>query len=77
MKEKTAKVIRIITIPPIEALIILLILYGIKRDEFGNMGNLLMVILFLSVIPVCSYPIASRKEYLFYGQAIVKKIEII
>ncbi|MGN0355510.1 MAG: hypothetical protein ACI4EI_10600 [Muricoprocola sp.] len=62
MKEKTAKVIRIITIPPIEALIMLLILYGIKRDEFGNMGNLLMVILFLSVIPVCSYPIASRKK---------------
>ena len=40
MKEKTAKVIRIITIPPIEALIMLLILYGNKRDEFGNMGNL-------------------------------------
>ncbi len=62
MKEKAAKIIRIITIPPIEALIMLLILYGIKRDEFGSMGNLLMVILFLSVIPVCSYPIASRKK---------------
>jgi hypothetical protein len=30
MKEKTAKVIRIITIPPIEALIMLLILYGVS-----------------------------------------------
>ena len=62
MKEKTAKIIRIITIPPIEALVMLLILYGSKQEEFGNMGNLLMVILFLTVIPVCSYPIASRKR---------------
>lgn len=61
MKEKIAKIIRIITIPPIEALVMLLILYGSKQEEFGNMGNLLMAILFLTVIPVCSYPIASRK----------------
>lgn len=62
MKEKIAKIIRIITIPPIEALVMLLILYGSKQEEFGNMGNLLMAILFLTVIPVCSYPIASRKR---------------
>lgn len=62
MKEKTAKIIRIITIPPIEALAMLLILYGIKQEEFGNLGNLLMAVLFLTVIPICSYPIASRKR---------------
>ena len=62
MKEKTAKIIRIITIPPIEALVMLLILYGSKQEEFGNMGNLLMAVLFLTVIPICSYPIASRKR---------------
>lgn len=62
MKEKTAKIIRIITIPPIEALAMLLILYGIKQEKFGNMENLLMAVLFLSVIPICSYPIASRKR---------------
>ena len=62
MKEKTAKIIRIITIPPIEALAMLLILYGIKRTEFGTPGELLMTILFLTIIPVCSYPIASRKK---------------
>lgn len=62
MKENTAKIIRIITIPPIEALVMLLILYGTKRTEFGNTGNLLMAILFLTVIPVCSYPVASRKK---------------
>lgn len=62
MKEKTAKIIRIITIPPIEALAMLLILYRLKQEEFGNLGNLLMAVLFLSVIPICSYPIASRKR---------------
>ena len=60
MKEKTAKIIRMITIPPIEALVMLLILYGLKREEFGTSGNLLMAILFLTVIPICSYPISSR-----------------
>lgn len=62
MKEKTAKIIRIITIPPIEALAMLLILYGMKRTEFGETGDLLMAILFLTIIPVCSYLIASRKK---------------
>ena len=62
MKEKTAKIIRVITIPPIEALAMLLILYGMKRTEFGKTGDLLMAILFLTVIPVCSYPVASRKK---------------
>ena len=62
MKEKTAKIIRMITIPPIEALVMLLLLYGLKRDEFRTLGNLLMAILFLTVIPICSYPIAAMKK---------------
>ena len=62
MKEKTAKIIRIITIPPIEVLVMLLILYGVKQEEFGPPGNLLMPILLLAVIPTCSYPVASLKK---------------
>ena len=62
MKEKTAKIIRIITIPPIEALVMLLILYGLKREEFGTLDNLFLAILFLTIIPIASYPIASRKK---------------
>ena len=62
MREKTAKIIRIITIPPIEVFVMLLILYGSRREEFGTSGNLMMAILFLSVIPICSYPIAARKK---------------
>lgn len=60
MKEKIAKIIRVITIPPMEALVMLLILYGAEKSEFGNMTNLLIVILFLTVIPICAYPIASK-----------------
>ena len=62
MKEKTAKIIRIITIPPIEALGMLLILYGLRRGEFGTLGDLLMAILFLTIIPIASYPVAARKK---------------
>lgn len=60
MKEKTAKIIRIITVPPVEALVMLLLLYGVKRADFGSAGNLLMAILFLAVIPACSYPLAAK-----------------
>ena len=38
MKEKTAKIIRIITIPPIEALAMLLILYRLKQEESADGG---------------------------------------
>lgn len=60
MKEKIAKIIRIITIPPIEAFVMLFILYWVKGIEFGNIKNLMVVILFLTVIPLCAYPIASK-----------------
>ena len=59
MKEKTARIIRIITIPPIEAMVMLLILYGFRKTEFGNAKNLLVVITFLTIIPLCAYPISS------------------
>lgn len=62
MKEKTAKIIRVITIPPVEVLVMLLILYGAKRTEFGNVGNLLMTVLLLPAIPACAYPVASRMK---------------
>ena len=62
MKEKTAKIIRIITVPPVEAFAMLLILYWAKQAEFGNKVSLLMAILFLAIIPVCSYPVASGRK---------------
>lgn len=62
MKEKIAKIIRTITIPPIEVLVMLLILYRVKGVEFGDKENLMMAVLFLTVIPICSYPLASRKK---------------
>ena len=62
MKEKIAKLIRIITIPPVEALVMLLILYGLKCEEFGTLDNLFLAILFLTIIPIASYPIAAMKK---------------
>lgn len=60
MKEKIAKIIRIITIPPVEVFAMLIILYEMKKMEFGNLGNLIIVVLLLSIIPVCAYPVASK-----------------
>lgn len=62
MKEKTAKIIRIVTIPPIEALVMLLILYGVRRTEFGNADGLLVSILFLALIPACAYPVSVKMK---------------
>lgn len=42
--------------------IAILILYGIKREEFGTLDNLFLAILFLTIIPICSYPIAIKKN---------------
>lgn len=60
LKEKTARIIRVITIPPLEVLIMLLLLYGNRRSEFGTRGNLLIVIFFLAIVPICAYPLAAR-----------------
>lgn len=60
MKEKIAKIIRTVTIPPMEAFVMLLILYHTKKIYFGNLRNLIFVILFLMIIPICAYPIASK-----------------
>ena len=60
MRDKTAKMIRVITIPPIEALAMLLILYGVRRTEFGDMNGLLLGILFLSAIPALAYPLSFK-----------------
>ena len=65
MKEKAARIIRTATVPPVEALLLLLILYQHQNAAFGDMGDLLLSILFLSVIPVLAYPTAallSREE---------------
>lgn len=57
-KEKTAKCIRTVTVPPVMVLILLLILYRLNTGVFNTPGELILSILFLSVIPLLAYPLS-------------------
>ena len=56
-KQHLAKFIRVITVPPIMALMLLIVLYLTKEEFFGNTTNLILAISFLVVLPFLAYPI--------------------
>lgn len=58
MKEKIAKAVRVITVPPVMALSLALIVYFGSPGIFTDRTELLATILFLSVVPVLAYPIS-------------------
>jgi hypothetical protein len=63
VKQKLAKVIRVITVAPIMALILLLVLFFTKEEFFGNSINLILAILFLAVFPILGYPLQPLIPY--------------
>jgi hypothetical protein len=56
MKEKIAKVVRVLSVPPVMALTLILIVYFTKPGVFANVAELLVTVFFLSVVPVLAYP---------------------
>lgn len=58
-KEKSAKMIRVIMVPPIPALLLLIILSFSEHTVFANRWELLASIFFLALIPLAAYPIAA------------------
>lgn len=58
IKEKIAKVIRVVTVPPVLVLLLLVILFFTKEAIFSGVVQLLLSILFLMLIPVAAYPLA-------------------
>lgn len=56
--DRTAKVIRVITIPPLMVLALLAVLYGFRGELFRDLGELMVSIFFLMLVPVLAYPIA-------------------
>ncbi|MFA9398618.1 MAG: hypothetical protein ACERKV_10190 [Clostridiaceae bacterium] len=56
---KFAKFIRIITVPPILVLSLFIILFFLKDNIFKNISEFFLSILFLMLIPVLAYPLAS------------------
>jgi hypothetical protein len=54
---KIAYVIRVITVAPIMALVLLLVLYLQAPQTFGSAFHFLMVVFFLVVLPLLAYPL--------------------
>lgn len=61
MKEKAAKLIRTITVPPILALSMRLILRYSFGDQFATIPIILGAALFLAAVSICAYPAAKAK----------------
>ena len=58
MKEKTAKVVRIITVPPVLACILFVVLAARRPDLFLHRADLAMALICLCLIPTLAYPCA-------------------
>ncbi len=56
-KERVAKLIRILTIPPVMVTVLLLILYDNRREIFTEASDLAVMIVLLGIFPVLAYPI--------------------
>ncbi len=56
-KQRLAKIIRVATVAPVMALMLLVILYFTRAGFFGNSLNLVLAIVFLVVLPILAYPL--------------------
>ena len=62
MKEKIAKIVRVIMVPPILATAMLVIMHRSFGKEFASTAEVIMGILCLAALPACAYPIAGVKR---------------
>lgn len=63
IKRKLAKFIRVITVAPVMALLLLIILYFTREGFFGNTVNLVLAVVFLVVLPLLAYPVQPLIPY--------------
>lgn len=54
--EKAAKAIRVLTVAPVMALLLLSVLFFGAGESFGGLSDYLLAVLFLVVLPVAAYP---------------------
>lgn len=62
VKNKIAQIVRIITVPPVLILFMLLILSGTFGEMFASVSELIMAVVFLSLVPACAYPMAKLRK---------------
>ena len=53
---KVAKIVRVLTVAPIMALLMLVIMYFNKSELFGSLTNFILSIVFLTILPLLAYP---------------------
>ena len=58
MNKKLAKIIRVITIPPIMVLGVLTLFFFERNDIFTNVWQLFWASLFLMIMPLSAYPLS-------------------
>ncbi len=63
IKQQLAKIIRVVTIPPVMALLLIIVLFFTRGDFFGSPLNLALAILFLVVLPILGYPLQPLIPY--------------
>jgi hypothetical protein len=59
MKMKAAKIIRVITVPPVMAGSLILILALCRKGMFRGAGDIVLAVLSLMIIPVLAYPLQN------------------
>ena len=57
MNASAARIIRICTLAPLLAAVMLVFLYAAQPEIFGSLGGLLRQLLFLSLFPLLAYPV--------------------
>ena len=62
MKEKIAKVIRVLTTPPIFAALLCTLLYGLLPGSFASGVHYVLALVFLTALPLLAYPVALRRK---------------
>lgn len=56
-QEKTAKIIRTLTIAPVGAFVLVTLLYFTLQESFGSLLSYLLAIVYLTILPVSAYPL--------------------
>ena len=59
MKEKLAKMIRVLTVPSVFSAVLCTVLYGRVDGAYATAGHYLAALCFLSFLPLMSYPVAA------------------
>jgi hypothetical protein len=68
-KETAAEVVRVLTVPPLTAFLLLFTLFFTRNEIFTGAEQLFLSVLFLSVMPIMAYPLSALiPEYKSLGR---------